>query len=229
MISGRRDVRAKSEDVFSFASLRNTLLVDGEAGLRGRRRQDYLEIFENNAHIVQRVRKKEYDYMAADLTAYFDRPPNPFQELIRHTLFVRPDYAVTVDRLVAFKPHAFDWVCHFTGALRLEGDWVKGGGEEDDLLGVRILRPSFFVASTGRRRVKRALNWVRIRPTRSPVRMRFAMLLYPTTEAAWDRKPAITVHREDERGLEMTVAMPDGRRDGVEMVYGAEGYGRVVR
>ena len=53
--------------------------------------------------------------------------------------------------------------------------------------------------------------------------------IFSTTEAAWDRKPAITVHREDARGLEMTVAMPDGRRDGVEMVYGPEGYGRVVR
>jgi hypothetical protein len=206
-----------------LTSLHNAILIDGEESSQRTRGPKNAEPFNADAGIVRCDHGDRFNYLVANATGRYNRPPNPLKEHLRHVLWIKPDTFLIVDRLAAFEPHDFDWVCHFTGGSKVEGDWIKGIADGDARLGVHVIRPTDFTTTEGTHTVEWAIPWRRVRPVERTAELRFVTLLYPTTESAWGQKPTVDVAREDRDGIDLTVTMPDGRSDRIDWAYGADG------
>jgi hypothetical protein len=146
-------------------------------------------------------------------------------EFTRYVLFAKPDYLVMVDDIRSATTHRYDWVCHTAegGAITVEGDWVKGAANGEDVLGVKVLAPSGFAYETGistHEYTSHEKPYVRVRPATNVADTRFVTLLYPTDEASWGSKPAVSLLGDTGQAVGVRIAL-DGTQDHL-IRYGTE-------
>lgn len=179
----------------------NTLLVDGRGQYRtmaggGGADRDPALFAGTDGRLEMVGGTPSFDYLVADATdAYRDQKAGVralgermLEEFRRYVLFVRPDYLVMVDRVRSGSPRQYDWISYFGSSVSVEGEWVKGGGGSGQILGVKVVGPREFVASTG----GDGKRYVSIRPSSKVRNTSFVTVLYPTDEAGWRGKPSIS-------------------------------------
>jgi hypothetical protein len=200
-LSSELPIRARA----GTTQLHNTLLVDGKdqyfANWHNR-------IYEDTDAVLEAVYETpNFNYLASDGTDRYreqndDGPGSPgawmIDEFTRYVLFAKPNYLVMVDNIQSDTTHRYDWVCHMAegGSIAVEGDWIKGAANAEDILGVKVLAPTGFAYETGistHQYTNHEKPYVRVRPPANVANTRFITVLYPMESGDWSSKPAITL------------------------------------
>ncbi|NJO06827.1 MAG: DUF4962 domain-containing protein, partial [Chloroflexaceae bacterium] len=176
----------------------NTLLIDGQGQYRpdpGVFNRDPALFAGSDGRLQTAVSTKGASYLAADATRRY-RQFDDLEAVVRHVIFVQPDYFLIVDQLAASKTHEYTWIAHGPGSIVQDGAWLRSEGADDQVLGIVPLAPVTRTVQleTG------DLFSVHIR-TATPVDdVQLVHLLYPTTAAAWDTRPTVTLLTDDTQG-----------------------------
>src|SRR5205085_10066061 len=93
----------------------------------------------------------------------------------RMVVLARNRYALVHDDIEANAAHAYDWTCHFSDGVSVDtaSGWVKGIGKNGQSLGVRVLAPASWTATTGAQTAElmdqadpdASTSWVRLLPS----------------------------------------------------------------
>lgn len=197
----------------------NTFLIDGEGQYRppedhyGQYPEDFIG---SDGFLEATASTQNFDYVATDATRRYKNIPG-MEDVTRHVLFVRPDYFVMVDNLVANAEHRYEWVSHFGESVAVEGNWVRGDAGGEQILGVATADNQSFAVATG----NDGRPYVRIQPASPVDDVRFINILYPTDVTSWDRKPTIDILDDTGTAAAVRVTMQDGsdRVDDVLLNY----------
>ncbi len=198
------------------SALHNTLLIDGTGQYRpSDDEQKEPEAFiGSDGFLEATANTPHFDYVAADATRRFKNIPG-IEDVTRHVLFVRPDYFVMLDNVAADAAHQYTWVSHFGRSVSVEGNWVRGEANNKQILGVGIASPLSFQISAG----NDGKPYVHIQPPSPAADMRFINVLYPTDQAAWDVKPALSLLEDNGEAAAASVQWKNGRRDLILLTY----------
>jgi hypothetical protein len=177
----------------------NSLLVDGQGQLGDIRASDSNW---NNPWFFSRISRSliaptgtaDYAIVAADGAELFASTLG-VSRWDRTALLARNRYALIRDEIEASAPHAYDWICHFQDGVSVDtaSGWVQGIGKNGMSLGVRVLAPAQWTATTGSQTAELMKNfdpdaqtsWVRVRPASNVASTRFLMALMPAATTSW--------------------------------------------
>lgn len=200
-------------------SLHNTILIDGLGQHRptGDTWRDPDAFDGIDSFLESYADTPGFDYVVANATQRYKNIAG-VSEVTRHVLFVRPDYFIMLDNLVADSTHQYEWVSHFGEGVSLEGNWVRGNAGDGQILGVAMAASQPFTTTTG----NDGQPYVRIRPQSPVASMRFVNLLFPTDDASWSAKPNVSILADTGEALAVRVQMNDGsgRTDDILLAYG---------
>lgn len=202
----------------SSTSLHNTLLIDGQGQYRpADDNYDTPTNFSGSDGFLEfTANTLNFDYVAADATRRYKNIAG-IEDITRHVLFVRPNYFIMLDNLAANAPHQYEWVSHFGQSVSVEGNWVRGNANSNQVLGVGVVSPPSFQTTTG----NDGYPYVRIRPASDVANTQLIHLLYPTTNSQWHTRPAVSVTANTGETVVLNVQLNDGsnRRDDVILTY----------
>lgn len=131
-------------------SYHNTLLIDGLGQYRppdnhfGVYADDFID---RDGFLEQYASSPITDYVAADATRRYTQPD--ISDITRHVFFVRPDYFVMIDSLVAAEPHRYTWISHFGSEVSVQDEWIIGQANEHTGLGVLPVWPPEHAITIG--------------------------------------------------------------------------------
>ncbi|HZX95153.1 MAG TPA: DUF4962 domain-containing protein [Myxococcales bacterium] len=113
----------------------------------------------------------------------------------RMVVLARGRYALVRDDIESSKAHAYDWICHFNDGANVDtaSGWVQGIGKSGQSLGVRVLAPASWTATTGAQTAQlmdqfdpdASVSWVRVRPSANAAATQFLTALMPVATAQW--------------------------------------------
>ena len=133
----------------------------------------------------------------------------------RLVVLARKRYALVHDDLAAAAPHDFDWVCHFPDGVSLDGTgWVQGAARNGMSLGVRMVSPASWTASTGTQsgnltylfEPDASISYVRVRPQAPAAAMQFLAALVPVPTSAWSARAQIDALSSSDTGAGAVIA-----------------------
>ncbi len=103
------------------------------------------------------------------------------------------------------------------GPFREGVKWVRGSAGGGQILGIRVVTPQLFQATTG----NDGRPYVQIQPTVPVDNMRFIHILYPTDDVSWNTKPTVLSVDDNGNVAAVRVQMNDGsgRSDDVLLTY----------
>jgi hypothetical protein len=141
----------------------------------------------------------------------------------RVVILARNRYVLVRDDLQAGGPHAFDWISHFADGAIVDtaAGWVQGINKNGQSLGVRVISPAQWTATTGS---QTALHndmadpdgytaWVRVRPAANTSQVQFLTALVPVAASAWSQKPRIDALSAQDPGAGAVVAPGSALRE----------------
>ncbi len=183
----------------------NAILVDGQGQLGDVRTSDSNW---NNPWFFSRVSSPLF---AAAGTADYAIAGGTGAQLFASTLGIsrwdrivvlaRGRYALVRDEIAASSAHAFDWICHFSDGVAVDAasGWVQGTGKNGQSLGVRMLAPDGWTATTGTQTAQlmsnfdpdASVSWVRVRPPASVASTQFLAALIPVATAQWASRTSV--------------------------------------
>ncbi len=206
------------------ASYHNTVLIDGQDQYRppDNLQGQYPEYFVGSeAALVSSVAASQHGYLLADATPRYRRAIQDVERYVRHVVFVQPDYFIMVDELAAGSSHQYEWVTHVEESVTREDRWLRGQGANGQVLGVHVAAPAEFEVSFG----NDLYPYARTRPAAAVDDVRLVHLLYPTDEAGWAARPAVTVLQDDAQAVVLRVDHQDGsgRQDLIQFTLGFTG------
>jgi hypothetical protein len=212
----------------------NTVVVNGENQFKCDDRYAGDATFvQTGASTPVMISGDDYSFCVADAGPRYmneETGQNPLEEFTRHVLYVRrddPGYFVIADRLVARAPGTFEWMCHLSGNVTREQDWIRGQTEDGLGLGVKVLSPTAYTYGTGALSNRGRANnpvprTVRISNPERTTGLRFITLLWPTNADNWEQRPVAQIVKEDGTALSLRVRVGD-REDVIDLVYGVRG------
>jgi len=113
----------------------------------------------------------------------------------RIVILARGRYALVRDDIESASAHAYDWICHFNDGVSVDtaSGWVQGIGKSGQSLGVRVLAPASWTATTGTQTAQQMnqfdpdaqVSWVRVRPASNTASAQFLNALVPLAAAQW--------------------------------------------
>jgi hypothetical protein len=113
----------------------------------------------------------------------------------RVVVLARKRYALVRDDLAASASHAYDWTCHFLDGANVDtaSGWVQGIDRNGMSLGVRVVSPGAWTATTGTQSENltflfepdASIAWVRVRPQTAAAAAQFLTALVPVPTASW--------------------------------------------
>ena len=133
----------------------------------------------------------------------------------RLVVLSRNRYAIVHDDLQATVAHTWDWLCHFPDGASPDGTgWVKGTSKNGQGLGVRIVSPASWTATTGAQTADQmykfdpdaSTSYVMVRPSAAAASQQFLAALVPVPTASWASKPAVTALDSADPGAGLVVA-----------------------
>jgi hypothetical protein len=134
----------------------------------------------------------------------------------RMLVLARSRYVLVRDDLQAQTPHAFDWISHFTDGASVEtaNGWVQGINKNGQSLGVRVVSPAQWTATTGSQTALHndlaglggSTTWVRVRPAAPAAQVQFLTALVPVATSAWPQKARIDALSAQDPGAGAVVA-----------------------
>jgi len=202
-------------------NLHNTLLIDGQGQYRPPfeestfwRDPDYF--IGSDGFLETAANTTCFDYVAADATRRY-KNISGIEDITRHVVFIRPNYLVMLDNLAADAAHQYTWVSHFSGGVSVDGNWVRGEADDQQILGVGIISPQSFQTTTG----DDGKPYVRIQPSSSSDDARFINVLYPTNQTFWETRPTLSLLEDTGEAAAIRVQRNDGsaRSDDILLTY----------
>ena len=119
----------------------------------------------------------------------------------RIVVLARGRYALVRDDIEAAAAHDYDWICHFNDGVTVDtaSGWVQGVGKSGQSLGVRVLSPSPWTATTGTQTAElmdqfdpdAQVSWVRVRPSTKAAAAQFLTALIPVPTAQWSSRTRV--------------------------------------
>ena len=119
----------------------------------------------------------------------------------RVVAMARGRYALVRDDIAAASAHAYDWICHFQDGVSVDtsSGWVQGIGKKGQSLGVRVLSPLSWTATTGSQTAElmdqfdpdAQTSYVRVRPSANAAAQQFLTALVPVATASWAQRTAV--------------------------------------
>ena len=119
----------------------------------------------------------------------------------RVVVLARGRYALVRDDVEAGAAHDYDWTCHFNDGVSVDtaSGWVQGTGKSGQSLGVRVLSPSAWSATTGTQTAElmdqfdpdAKVSWVRVRPATKAASAQFLTALIPVATAQWSSRTPV--------------------------------------
>jgi hypothetical protein len=113
----------------------------------------------------------------------------------RIVVLARGRYALLRDDIEAAAAHDYDWICHFSDGVSVDttSGWVQGTGKSGQSLGVRVLAPASWTATTGTQTAElmdqfdpdAQVSWVRVRPSPKAAAAQFLSALVPVAASQW--------------------------------------------
>lgn len=182
----------------------NTLLVDGQGELGDLRASDSNWgnpwFWERDATLLPTLSTADYGLTGGRGAALFARALGVTQ-WDRMVVLARHRYALVHDDVVATAAHAYDWICHFQDGVAVDTGtgWVRGVNKRGQDLGVRIVSPSSWTATTGSQTANKMFefdpdgqtSFVRVRPSVNAAHVQFLAALVPVAAAQWAARPRI--------------------------------------
>ena len=199
------------------SSFHNTILIDGEGQQRPPKPwRNPADFIDTDGTLDVTVSTSNFDYLKADATRRYNQIDG-IENVTRQVLFMRPNYFVMLDNLAANAPHKYEWTCHFGENALVEGNWLRGEAEDEQILGVGIVAPETFEAITGYDRI----SYANIGSGTPLADVRFINVLWPTDEAGWADKPDIQKLGETDEAAAIRVTMNGGSRrvDDILLTY----------
>jgi hypothetical protein len=198
----------------------NSLLVDGQGQLGDARVSDTNW---NNPWFFNRetgplltpVGTADYAITGGRGAALFDAALG-ISRWDRVLVLARNRYVLVRDDVQAAAAHAFDWNCHFSDGATVDipSGWVQGVNKSGQSLGVRVLSPSAWTATTGSQTAQ-LMNladpdgqtaWVRVRPSTAAAQAQFLMALVPVATASWAQRMTINALDSTDTGAGAVMA-----------------------
>ena len=134
----------------------------------------------------------------------------------RTAVLARNRYALIHDDVEASSPHAYDWICHFQDGVAVDtaSGWVQGIGKKGMSLGVRVVSPGQWTATTGSQTADLMENfdpdaqtsWVRVRPASNVASTQFMMALMPVATSSWASRTRVDALDASDTGAGAVVA-----------------------
>jgi hypothetical protein len=183
----------------------NSLLIDGAGqlgeGVRssGDTGDRYPWFNERTSGIQFFSTSQDFGYTVGDGSKLYPSSVG-LQQWERHALFVDRKWVVLRDVITASGSHNYQWQCHAMDGITREGRWLHGLGKNGQALGVAVVAPVDWALNVER---QAPVNIQQLNPTGSvysvgvnPIapsaNATFLTALVPTSEAAWDSRPAVT-------------------------------------
>jgi hypothetical protein len=134
----------------------------------------------------------------------------------RVLVLARNRYALVHDDLTASTARTFDWLCHFSDGANVDtaSGWVQGIDKNGMSLGVRVVSPASWTATTGAQSANLTLlfeadgsiAYVKVRPASASSSQQFLTALMPVATGQWGGRPVVTALTDAEPGAGMVVA-----------------------
>lgn len=197
----------------------NTLLIDGSGQYRPPdpdAGNDPATFINRDGFLEATVHTPGMDYVASDATRRYAVPD--LTDYTRHVVFVRPTYFVILDHLAAAAPHRYEFTVHFSGAVSLDGDWIRGEAGGGLVLGVGIVAPQAFQVMTG----DDGQPYARDYAVTPEANSRLVHVLFPTYDAQWDARPDASILADSGTAAVVRVAMTDGSVDDTLIYYAGD-------
>ncbi len=192
----------------------NTLLIDGQGQYRVSDFDNPDDFKGSDGFLEASANTTSFNYVSADATRRY-KNISGIEDITRHVLFIRPSYLVMLDNLAADTAHQYTWVSHFSGGVAVDGNWVRGEADDQQILGVGIVSPQSFQTTTG----NDGKPYVHIQPSSSTDDVRFINVLYPTNQTSWGTKPTLSLLEDMGEAAAIRVQQSDGSRDDILLTY----------
>jgi hypothetical protein len=200
-------------------SAHNTLLIDGQG--QSRPPEEHLgrliDDFSGRDGVLETAASMaNFAYAAADATRRYNQISG-VRAVTRHVVFVRPDYLLVLDQAAADTAHRYEWTTHLGGPISIEGNWIRSDVEADQLLGIYLDASESFQVGTG----NDGQPYIQVNPASPTQSVQLVQVLYPTTPAAWDARPTVTLLDDNGQVVVVRVQMNDGtgRTDEIVIAY----------
>jgi hypothetical protein len=200
----------------SRTAFHNTLLIDGKGQYRppdnrfGLYPDDFIG---SDGFLAATASLPDFDYVAADATRRYIHSMG-LNEITRHVVFVRPDYFVMLDHIVATVEHQYEWISHVGESAVVEGNWVRGNAGDGQILGIGVAAPQPFATTIG----NDGQPYIHIQAASAVDNIRFIHILYPTDDISWQTKPTFFTLANSKDAAAVRVQMNDGSRRTDEVV-----------
>jgi hypothetical protein len=128
----------------------------------------------------------------------------------RIVVLARNKYAMVRDDVAAATNRTFDWLCHFSDGANVDtaSGWVQGLNKNGMSLGVRVISPASWTASTGTQganltslfEADGSISYVQVRPSSATSSVQFLTALVPVPTSSWGSRMAISALSADDPG-----------------------------
>jgi hypothetical protein len=134
----------------------------------------------------------------------------------RMVVLARRRYALVRDDVAAGAAHDYDWICHFLDGANVDAasGWVQGINRNGMSLGVRVVSPGSWTATTGSQSENltflfepdASISWVRVRPQTAAAAVQFLTALVPVPAASWASRVRIDPLSTSDTGAGAVIA-----------------------
>jgi hypothetical protein len=204
----------------NYTSYHNSLLVDGNGLLGDVRASDSNWnnpwFFARDAvPLLQATGTADYAFTGGRGANLFD-PALGVSRWDRLVVLARHRYALVRDDFASSTPRLVDWVCHFSDGVSVDTGtgWLQGIAKNGQSLGVRVIAPAQWSATTGAQTATLmskfdpdgSTAWARVRPLVAAAETQFLTALVPVSQAAWSSRPAIAALQAADSGAGAVIA-----------------------
>ncbi|HWE24241.1 MAG TPA: DUF4962 domain-containing protein [Myxococcales bacterium] len=197
----------------------NGLLVDGNGELGDVRTSDNETnnpwFFDRDAvPLLDPTSTADYAFAGGRGASLYD-PNLGLTRWDRLVVLARNRYAVVRDDIAAATNRTFDWLCHFSDGVDLNtAGWVQGLDKNGMSLGVRVISPASWTASTGAQgenltslfEADGSISYVKLRPSSATSAAQFLTALVPVPTSSWNSRVSINALSSTDPGAGMVVA-----------------------
>ena len=198
----------------------NGLLVDGQGGLGDVRANDDnggLPWFFNRdaQELTPTTGTADYSLAGGRGAGLFDASIG-ITRWDRMILLARHRYVLVRDDITAAAAHEFDWLCHFQKGANVDtaSGWVQGLDNGGQTLGVRVVSPAAWSATTGTQTASlmnlfdpsNQTAYVQVSPATRAAQAQFLTALVPMATSDWAARPRIDALAAGDEGAGAVVS-----------------------
>lgn len=172
---------------------------------------------------------QNYDFTVGDATHAY-ASSEKLEKFTRNIVFIKPGYVVMVDDIRLETAKKVDWYMHTQDGASLEGNWVKGLANNNNLIGIKVLSPNNFSFQTASvtsladhklQYLDKDKEIFKLKLSKTSDVPRFITVFQPSTIDTWALRPTINLLAETDDGAVIEVIQNDTSQDRTLVNYGS--------